>query len=646
MASVRPVREPPSQTPEPEDRERKERIRAQLLAGERIATRDIQPGEYFVQLHRALLRALNTAHRLTAAQRQYLGVLMEYSYGYRSPWAIRDMADRRPPSLGDWCNWLGGWSSEQVCGVRKQLLDLRVIRYAEQNSMYVALNETWEEWDQELFSRHEKRAGAGRPAQINSQINAKKGGASLIHELTGMNSRINGVNSRINGHEFTNSPVLIHELTGDGHEATPQEGVALALNKRRNEELTNTKRRETHSHLQEPSKQKTKKKTADISPALEKHSYPMSSPGTTKTDDFVSQPAKDHQKPPQTHQLNSTSQAVLFPAIPMPVPPQPADVGQQKSSPSRRGSHSNTKRKQPPQNELYAVWKQILPSATERQVKSTIIGLAELANPEKTMGNPVMPGELPALMYQVMDWRDRDTREHYTPTPRLLAEWLDKIRRQVQNTPAPQVQAWMHWQMQQAEVAPGAADDLAHLIEIVLAFEAYLREDPFADPSAAPDAGEESPVASSTEAPDSEQPGEATPGEEALDDFSWAARLRQFVPDADGARNGRPERDVGMLWGFVRDALRPGLNTARRQHLDALTPAWDPEQPGELLLLSTSGYTVHFIESTLLREIDERVDKFLSRFFDRAKVLTVPQWVIEALLGHVQPEEELATIAR
>jgi hypothetical protein len=116
---------------------------------------------------------------------------------------------------------------------------------------------------------------------------------------------------------------------------------------------------------------------------------------------------------------------------------------------------------------------------------------------------------------------------------------------------------------------------------------------------------------------------------ELVDDPAWAARLRRFVPDAEGARDGRQSRDVQMLWGFVRDALRPGLNTARRQHLDSLVPAWDPTNPRELLLLGSTSYTVRFINMALLREINELIAKLLSRFFDCARLVFVPQAVIE-----------------
>jgi hypothetical protein len=116
---------------------------------------------------------------------------------------------------------------------------------------------------------------------------------------------------------------------------------------------------------------------------------------------------------------------------------------------------------------------------------------------------------------------------------------------------------------------------------------------------------------------------------ELVDDPEWTGQLSRFVPDAEGTRDGRQNRDVQMLWGFVRDALRPGLNTARRQHLDSLVPAWNPTNPRELALLGSSSYTVRFTSMALARDINELISKLLSRFFDHARFVFVPQEVIE-----------------
>ncbi len=116
---------------------------------------------------------------------------------------------------------------------------------------------------------------------------------------------------------------------------------------------------------------------------------------------------------------------------------------------------------------------------------------------------------------------------------------------------------------------------------------------------------------------------------ELVDDPEWVAQLSRFVPDVEGARDGRQYRDVQVLWGFVRDAMRPGLNTARRQHLDSLAPAWSPASPRELVLLGGTSYTVRFTNMALLREINELIGKLLGRFFDRACLAFVRQEVID-----------------
>ncbi len=116
-----------------------------------------------------------------------------------------------------------------------------------------------------------------------------------------------------------------------------------------------------------------------------------------------------------------------------------------------------------------------------------------------------------------------------------------------------------------------------------------------------------------------------------IDDPAWIAQLSRFVPDAEGARDGRELRNVQMLWGFVRDALRPDLNTARRQHLDSLVPAWHPAAPRELLLLGSTSYTIRFTNMALMRDIDSLIAKLLGRFFDSARPVFVAHEIIEQL---------------
>ena len=57
----------------------------------------------------------------------------------------------------------------------------------------------------------------------------------------------------------------------------------------------------------------------------------------------------------------------------------------------------------------------------------------------------------------------------------------------------------------------------------------------------------------------------------------------------------------------MTDALRPGLNTARRQHLDSLVPAWNPANPRELVLLGSTSYTIRFANMAMLREINDHL---------------------------------------
>jgi hypothetical protein len=116
-----------------------------------------------------------------------------------------------------------------------------------------------------------------------------------------------------------------------------------------------------------------------------------------------------------------------------------------------------------------------------------------------------------------------------------------------------------------------------------------------------------------------------------VDDPAWIAQLSQFVPDAEGMRGGRQNREVRMLWGFVRDALRPTLNIARRQHLDSLVPAWHPANPRELVLLGSTSYSIRFTNMALARDIDTLIHKLLGRFFDAARLVFVRQEVIDQL---------------
>lgn len=98
------------------------------------------------------------------------------------------------------------------------------------------------------------------------------------------------------------------------------------------------------------------------------------------------------------------------------------------------------------------------------------------------------------------------------------------------------------------------------------------------------------------------------------------AALLDHVPDPQTSQ----PRTLRMLWGFVREALRPLLNLARRQHLDALTPKWDATRPRTLLLLSSTTYTARFVEQALRVELERQIEKLLAHYFDEFQIAYVP----------------------
>lgn len=293
----------------------------------------------------------------------------------------------------------------------------------------------------------------------------------------------------------------------------------------------------------------------------------------------------------------------LFPAVEMPAQV-PLDA--QAAPQLRRGRRAVAEeRKQRPPNPMYEVWKQHIgtPPGSAREITSICTGLAELSNPALTEGKPVALDELPALIYQVESWIDRRTGQNYTPTPRLIAEWLSKLRNEIINSPAPKVRAWLAGYLPLSEAECTASRDLAEEYG-----EGHV--DQVTGPSS---------------------PDTSDPSTELVDDPAWITQLSRLVPDAEGVRDGRQSRDVQMLWGFVRDALRPGLNTARRQHLDSLVPAWNPTAPRELVLLGSTSYTIRFANMAMQREINELIGKLLNRFFDHARLVFVRQEVIDHL---------------
>jgi hypothetical protein len=103
-------------------------------------------------------------------------------------------------------------------------------------------------------------------------------------------------------------------------------------------------------------------------------------------------------------------------------------------------------------------------------------------------------------------------------------------------------------------------------------------------------------------------------------DAATTATWRDHLPDPQG---GQP-RSISMLWGFVREAIRGGLNIARRQQLYALVPKWDATRPRRLLLLCDLTYTARAVQLNLRREIELQTNKLLSHFFDEMQVVYVP----------------------
>jgi hypothetical protein len=98
------------------------------------------------------------------------------------------------------------------------------------------------------------------------------------------------------------------------------------------------------------------------------------------------------------------------------------------------------------------------------------------------------------------------------------------------------------------------------------------------------------------------------------------AALHDHMPDP---QTGQP-RSLRMLWGFVCEALRPDLNLARRQHLDALIPKWDANRPRTLLLLSNTTYTARFVEQALRTELERQIEKLLAHYFDEFQIAYAP----------------------
>jgi len=144
-------------------RERRQRVRLAVRSGGPVASADMREDEHYAKVPYALLGALSRAQRLTPTERQYLDALLLHSVGMRSDYAVCDWHECDAPTTADWCAWLG-WQTEQVCNVRRSLLQKRIIRCLDGDASRIAFNE-WEEWAPDVFARHEPRRGAGAPQQ-------------------------------------------------------------------------------------------------------------------------------------------------------------------------------------------------------------------------------------------------------------------------------------------------------------------------------------------------------------------------------------------------------------------------------------------------------------------------------------------------
>src|SRR5262249_25116634 len=157
--------------------------------------------------------------------------------------------------------------------------------------------------------------------------------------------------------------------------------------------------------------------------------------------------ASEHESPPTLHQESNDTPAStlggntppaaglassqpIFQAGAMPLSEEPTKPAALPKQARRKGTKERTPR---PPNPMNAVWKQHAPDspASRAEITSICVGLARLADPGETEGQPVTQEELPALMYQVMSWKDKDSGESYTPTPHLILKYLSRLRGQL-----------------------------------------------------------------------------------------------------------------------------------------------------------------------------------------------------------------------
>ena len=132
-------------------------------------------------------------------------------------------------------------------------------------------------------------------------------------------------------------------------------------------------------------------------------------------------------------------------------------------------------------------------------------------------------------------------------------------------------------------------------------------------------------VSAAGEAADAEpraapEPAYYLPDDVDVADATTIATWQDFIPDPRDARLRR----VSMLWGFVREAIRDHLNTARRSQLEVLVPKWDATRPRTLLLLCHTTHGARLAEQTLRREIEPQIGKLLPDYFNEMQVVYAP----------------------
>lgn len=177
------VLEPTNLTERIEERDRRARVASALRNGQRPASVDTRPSEFFAQVPVADLLALSQARRLSGAELRF--VLAVVARTYRTCcYATQDLGSDKPPRLADWAQWLGLCTVQQVHNVRASLHAKGVLTYVDGDARKLAFNPRWESWDASVFSHQEARTGSGRPRKPHPDTKL----ASLLADTPATNS--------------------------------------------------------------------------------------------------------------------------------------------------------------------------------------------------------------------------------------------------------------------------------------------------------------------------------------------------------------------------------------------------------------------------------------------------------------------------